>query len=387
MSAAGVDGALLDYSTSILLNTLRELHQQTRVDNAHSSHLARGRIFELILRQLRDPSDILQITGFFDACTGRSFVDKSVLPPEDGEPIAYEIYQDPNKQSRDPAICDGRQVIDQQTGLPVLSKEGSPFGGVPISPVSGPAGNSIPLKNGRPMLYKTFWSSYRYLTRSAIWRFTSASSTRRTVSYRICVAGPAGPSSIRNARPTMPSGASVPLSAKRKAAARAQRISIFPLASTGTVTASSTAGILSVANPTDTRTTTVAGMSAISVSGAAILRHSNGGVISLPGRASPTPARPKGTWTKVRSAATSAAIPSLPTFPTGPSTRQYWSGSSPTRMLRLSSCDPGKTRWVSGGSFLRGSRRRRKNTGPGCCICEGWALPSPICWTRLRPFN
>lgn len=105
----------LDYSTSIILNVISELKAQTNLETRKDIASAQHRIYDLIIKQIKEPIDIIQITGFFDECEGRCNV--SV---HEGN-ITYK-RNEYNKAKNHP-ICDGRKAIDRITKEPILSEE------------------------------------------------------------------------------------------------------------------------------------------------------------------------------------------------------------------------------------------------------------------------
>ena len=122
--AERIDQCHLDYSTSIVLNVISELQNKNNIDTTEKKKLAERKIYELILNQIRDPRDILHISGFFDECTGRCNVDVVEIKNDEGEVIDKKIvYQrKEHDKARYHPICDGRKAIDKN-GLPALSKD------------------------------------------------------------------------------------------------------------------------------------------------------------------------------------------------------------------------------------------------------------------------
>lgn len=117
----------LDYSTSIMLNTILELKNQTQLENWQQISDAKNRIFNIILNQINNPSDILEIRGYFDECKGRcTSVSSRDLHDDSGDIIDKEIvyYRDIFHIPKYHKICDGRKalkagnaVIDESTNL------------------------------------------------------------------------------------------------------------------------------------------------------------------------------------------------------------------------------------------------------------------------------
>lgn len=120
-----IDKSTLDYSTSIILNVISELNNQTNLESRKEANAAQHRIYDLIIKQIRKPKDILQITGYFDECGGRCSVSVHEVTNEAVEGINRVISynrNDHNKAKNHP-ICDGRKAINKSTEEPILSDE------------------------------------------------------------------------------------------------------------------------------------------------------------------------------------------------------------------------------------------------------------------------
>jgi hypothetical protein len=98
----------LDYSTSIILNTIIELKNQTKLDTRKDIIAAKFRMFDIIINQINDPADILNISGYFDECDGR------ISHPNRAK-SHYKI-------AKHHPICDGRKFLDKN-GEPVKDSE------------------------------------------------------------------------------------------------------------------------------------------------------------------------------------------------------------------------------------------------------------------------
>lgn len=98
-----IDEQSVDYSISILLNFIRDFHKQEILKDNFES---KKRIVEIIVRQLRDPKDLLEISGFFDKCEGRAIVRR--IEGKDKESDQFSIYRIENDIPRNHTICDGR---------------------------------------------------------------------------------------------------------------------------------------------------------------------------------------------------------------------------------------------------------------------------------------
>lgn len=118
MLAAKIDNSHLDYSTSIILNVITELQQQATID----ARKAQSKIYDLIIKKIKEPNDILQITGYFDECAGRCRVSINEEKNDLDELIKIPAYIRGEKARRHP-ICDGRKAINRQTNQPALSED------------------------------------------------------------------------------------------------------------------------------------------------------------------------------------------------------------------------------------------------------------------------
>jgi len=123
--AEQVDKSQPDYSTSIILNVISELKNQTKLETRKEASAAQYRIYDIILKQIQEPKDILQITGYFDECAGRCTVSVHEEKNEQGEIINRNVTynrSEHNKPKHHP-ICDGRKAINKTTNEPVLSED------------------------------------------------------------------------------------------------------------------------------------------------------------------------------------------------------------------------------------------------------------------------
>jgi len=120
-----IDNSKLDYSTSIILNVISDLKAQTKLGTRKEATTVQHRIYDLIIKQIKQPKDILQISGFFDECEGRCSVSVHEDKNEAGEikirTVSY-IRNEHNKAKNHP-ICDGRKAINKATNKPALSDE------------------------------------------------------------------------------------------------------------------------------------------------------------------------------------------------------------------------------------------------------------------------
>ena len=123
--AEQIDNSKLDYSTSIILNVISELKTQTNLETRKDITSAQHRIYDLIIRQIKQPKDILQISGFFDECEGRCGVSVHEGKNEAGEIINRTVSYNRNEhnKAKNHPICDGRKAVNKTTKEPVLSDE------------------------------------------------------------------------------------------------------------------------------------------------------------------------------------------------------------------------------------------------------------------------
>lgn len=119
-SPNNTEGIGLDYSTSIVLNTIADLHKKTEIRTSRSMAEARNRMFNIILDQIKDPKDILEISGYFDECRGRT-VARFKSNIDESMPREVELIQHKNSFPKFHPICDGRRAQDKH-GNPVLDK-------------------------------------------------------------------------------------------------------------------------------------------------------------------------------------------------------------------------------------------------------------------------
>lgn len=117
-ASEGIDGIAMDYSISILLNFIRDFYKQEILKDNFES---KKRIVEIIVKQLRDPKDILEISGFFDMCEGRAVVRR--VKGKDPEPDQFSIYRNENEIPRNHTICDGRIAMTKGSANYALDEE------------------------------------------------------------------------------------------------------------------------------------------------------------------------------------------------------------------------------------------------------------------------
>lgn len=124
-----VDNSKLDYSTSIMLNTISELNSQVLLDTIRQKNEAKIRIYNLILNQIKDPSDIIEIKGFFDECEGRCTVFIDSIKNDKGKVIDTKISYKRNQYQKAKLhpICDGRKATIYGTDTAIKDENGQEF--------------------------------------------------------------------------------------------------------------------------------------------------------------------------------------------------------------------------------------------------------------------
>ncbi len=124
-----VDNTKLDYSTSIILNTISELNSKVLLETRKQINEAIKRIYNLILNQINDPSDILEIKGYFDECEGRciAFIDN--IKNDKGEVVETKISFKRNQYQKAKLhqICDGRKATIYRTDTAIEDENGLEF--------------------------------------------------------------------------------------------------------------------------------------------------------------------------------------------------------------------------------------------------------------------
>ena len=101
----------LDYSTSIILNTISELNNKNKIETRQHKSNATLKIYDLILNQIEEPNEILEIKGYFDECDGRC----TVRIDETGK---LQYIRSEYKKPKLHPICDGRKFV--KNSIPVL---------------------------------------------------------------------------------------------------------------------------------------------------------------------------------------------------------------------------------------------------------------------------
>ncbi|MDD2833415.1 MAG: hypothetical protein PHD12_05320, partial [Methylotenera sp.] len=120
-SIENTDNIKLDYSTSIMLNTISELNNQHPIETRKQQNEAKFRMFDLIINQIKEPTEILEIVGYFDECGGRCYTKINEIKNEDGQVIDRDVeyIRNTHKKPKTHPICDGRKFLDDK-GIPVL---------------------------------------------------------------------------------------------------------------------------------------------------------------------------------------------------------------------------------------------------------------------------
>jgi hypothetical protein len=123
--AEKIDNSKLDYSTSIVLNLISELNKQTNLDSRKDVASAQNKLYDIIIKLIQKPEDILEITGFFDECEGRCKVSVKEEKNEIGDVIKRNVSYSRNEynKAKNHPICDGRKAIDGKSNTPILSEE------------------------------------------------------------------------------------------------------------------------------------------------------------------------------------------------------------------------------------------------------------------------
>ena len=121
--AGNFTNSKLDYSTSIILNTVQELNNQNHIETRKDEREAKNRMFDIILSQIKEPTDILEISGYFDECEGRCTVSTQEIKDESGIVIDVKItyHRNEYQKARLHPVCDGRKFL--KDGLPVLDEK------------------------------------------------------------------------------------------------------------------------------------------------------------------------------------------------------------------------------------------------------------------------
>lgn len=127
--AENIDNSKLDFSTSIILNTILELNNQIQIETSKQKREANNRIFDIILAQIKEPTDILEIKGFFDECEGRCYVSINEIKDEGGKVIDKEVtyHRNEHDKPKHHPICDGRKSLLNETKSIIAEETGMEF--------------------------------------------------------------------------------------------------------------------------------------------------------------------------------------------------------------------------------------------------------------------
>lgn len=108
----------LDYSMSIVLNLISNLHKQNQSNERKYKSEIKKKLFEIILDNLSDPSDVIEISGYFDECHGR------YIPSYDDENNFLNLKNTGDKPKLHARICDGRKFVDKDSKPVLCEKSG-----------------------------------------------------------------------------------------------------------------------------------------------------------------------------------------------------------------------------------------------------------------------
>lgn len=111
--AKKIDGNGLDFTISVILKIVEDL--------SNGIVTKRNNLFDLLANQIKRPQDLLEITGFFEKCEGRTIVKPKTKYNQEKEPIT--VYEKEKTTYRAHAYldatsegyCDGRKAINRIT--------------------------------------------------------------------------------------------------------------------------------------------------------------------------------------------------------------------------------------------------------------------------------
>lgn len=116
-----IDGQGRDFTISVILKLIEDLSKGEPTKSRS--------IFDLIARQVKRPEDLLQITGFFEKCNGRTIIEPKTTYDSDNEPITTwdkkktEFIAHRYGDKTYGEFCDGRKAIVKGTGKASLCKK------------------------------------------------------------------------------------------------------------------------------------------------------------------------------------------------------------------------------------------------------------------------
>ncbi len=124
-----LDNIFWDYSSSILLEIISGLNKKLVLTNGKEQNRFQNRIFDIILNQIKNPEDILQISGYFDECDGRCYILITEKKDEAGKVIHTDIVynKDEDNKALNHPICDGRKANHNSGTDQALTKENIEF--------------------------------------------------------------------------------------------------------------------------------------------------------------------------------------------------------------------------------------------------------------------
>ncbi|RNI26916.1 cold-shock protein [Rufibacter latericius] len=103
----GIDGSKLDFSVSIILQTLEDLSNHAKPEM--------GKIYDIIVNQFVESSDVLQVTGFFNECAGRYYPKISKVVDEETLKEMVTISYQRNDKQKPFEFCEGRKAVNVAT--------------------------------------------------------------------------------------------------------------------------------------------------------------------------------------------------------------------------------------------------------------------------------
>ncbi|WP_033960413.1 cold-shock protein [Psychroserpens jangbogonensis] len=112
--AKEIDGVGLDFTLSIILKVITDLK--------NGEITQRNTIFELVANQIKNPKDLLVISGFFDKCDGRTTIEQD-SKIENGEELITYKTKPTDYKARFSTFCDGRKSVIKGTSNSIACKK------------------------------------------------------------------------------------------------------------------------------------------------------------------------------------------------------------------------------------------------------------------------
>ena len=138
--AKDIDGVGLDYSLSVILKVINDLKAKVIT--------SKKVIFDIIADQIKTPDEFLEITGFFDKCSGRTVIRKVDANGDEEEESYVKLLT--NIFPRFATFCDGMKAINRNTNEPIrCEKSGFEFWWCENSQCYEIARKENPLENWR----------------------------------------------------------------------------------------------------------------------------------------------------------------------------------------------------------------------------------------------